>query len=335
METPPRRLRRTARLEFVLDYIDAHLGESLDIEMLAGLATLSPFHFHRVFSSHVGESVSAYVRRRNLERAARCLLREGASVTTCGSLAGYASTSAFTRAFRQQFGMAPRDMSERHRRRTAAFVAALPAGPHYRTVPSMTVFAVRRFGPYATAYREAWACLHGVIQSAGGEPTVGLGILPDCSDLTPEALRRYEACSIVMMPTNGLGFPKRIVGGDYAVFDFRGHVAELQTTHDAVRWAWSPPPGIKFRDLPSFHVFPQAPTMSWDGTEVVAEIMVPIESSVSQKLPFPPYWRASLSPLGELNHTNLHGSGKSEQELDRRPVCRDPMMSPRPEQPPW
>ena len=64
------RQRRAARLEFVLEYIDAHPGETGDVEFLSELASISPFHFHRVMSSYLGESVSSYVRRRALERAA-------------------------------------------------------------------------------------------------------------------------------------------------------------------------------------------------------------------------------------------------------------------------
>ena len=101
------RERRTARLETVLDYVDAHCGEALPIARLARMACVSPFHFHREFSAYLGESVSAYVRRRVLERAAHQLTLPGASVATCGDAAGYANPASFARAFQRQFGSSP------------------------------------------------------------------------------------------------------------------------------------------------------------------------------------------------------------------------------------
>ena len=55
--------RRQQRIESVLQYIETLNGESVDVSALASMASISPFHFHRVFSAHVGEPVLAYIRR--------------------------------------------------------------------------------------------------------------------------------------------------------------------------------------------------------------------------------------------------------------------------------
>ena len=51
----------------VMDYISDHLAEPLPLEKLARLAHFSPFHFHRVFRSIVGEPVHAFVKRLRLD----------------------------------------------------------------------------------------------------------------------------------------------------------------------------------------------------------------------------------------------------------------------------
>lgn len=87
------------RIGLVLRHIEQHLDARPNLEELARIACFSPYHFHRIFSSMVGESVAAYVRRLLLERAAMQLGHSPESVTQIALGAGYDSVDAFTRAF--------------------------------------------------------------------------------------------------------------------------------------------------------------------------------------------------------------------------------------------
>ena len=51
----------------VIEYIDRHLDQDLDLATLAGVAHFSAFHFHRVFRAWTGEVLGDYLRRRRLE----------------------------------------------------------------------------------------------------------------------------------------------------------------------------------------------------------------------------------------------------------------------------
>src|SRR5476649_286477 len=62
------------RLNQVLDYIDGHLGQNLNLDCLAALAHLSRYHFLRRFQQWSAEAPHAYVRRRRLETGASQLL---------------------------------------------------------------------------------------------------------------------------------------------------------------------------------------------------------------------------------------------------------------------
>jgi AraC family transcriptional regulator len=113
----------TARINRVMDHIDAHLDETLDLQALAGVAQFSPFHFHRLFQSLTGETLADRVRRRRLEVAAgRLLTRPGATALRIALEVGFNSAEAFTRAFRAYFGVTPtawrggafRSWAERH-----------------------------------------------------------------------------------------------------------------------------------------------------------------------------------------------------------------------------
>ena len=101
------------RIGLVLRHIEQHLDARPNLEELARIACFSPYHFHRIFSSMVGESVAAYVRRLLLERAAMQLGHSPESVTQIALGAGYDSVDAFTRAFRAHLGMLPSEYRRR------------------------------------------------------------------------------------------------------------------------------------------------------------------------------------------------------------------------------
>jgi AraC family transcriptional regulator len=99
-------------IEEVILYIRTHIHEPLNREVLAEVAGFSVPHFHRVFTAQVGESAVSYVRRLRLERAG-CKLRMGAvNITEVARAAGYESHAAFSKAFKQQFGLSPSEFRQ-------------------------------------------------------------------------------------------------------------------------------------------------------------------------------------------------------------------------------
>jgi len=102
------------RLLKVLIHIQQNLDEPLPLERLASIACLSPHHFHRVFTGMLGESLHSHIRRLRLERAAGQLKRDRYPVTEIALRAGYETHEAFTRVFRQAFGVSPSQFRRNH-----------------------------------------------------------------------------------------------------------------------------------------------------------------------------------------------------------------------------
>ena len=101
--------QQQARIKIVLIYILHHFKNNLTLEQLAGIACMSPSHFHRLFKSYTGESVYAYIKKIRLEYAALCLLKSNEPATAIALGAGYSNVSAFSKAFRQYYGVSPQD----------------------------------------------------------------------------------------------------------------------------------------------------------------------------------------------------------------------------------
>jgi len=99
-------------IQDVMKYIREHISEPLDRETLAAVAGFSIPHFHRVFTAHVGESAISYVRRLRLERAARKLRMGAVDITEVALAAGYDTHAAFSKAFKQQFGLSPSEFRQ-------------------------------------------------------------------------------------------------------------------------------------------------------------------------------------------------------------------------------
>ncbi|SDC08522.1 transcriptional regulator, AraC family [Variovorax sp. CF079] len=175
-----------ARINRVIDHIDAHLADTLDLATLAGVAHFSSWHFHRVFQAMAGETLADCVRRRRLEvAAARLLGLPPEPVLAIALDVGFGSAAVFTRAFNAHFGVTPTDWrrgayrswAERHRielgkihqadRKAHQAVAeafrhderSWPKGPvsrsgdsemkiELKTLPEVRVAYMRHVGPY-------------------------------------------------------------------------------------------------------------------------------------------------------------------------------------------
>lgn len=95
-----------ARINRVIDYIGANLSGELSLEELAAVAHFSPFHFHRIFGAMVGETISSFIKRLRIEKAASMLIQNPKkSITDIALECGFTSSSVFARAFQETFGM--------------------------------------------------------------------------------------------------------------------------------------------------------------------------------------------------------------------------------------
>lgn len=95
-----------SRINRVIDYIETNIDGDLSLETLARLANFSPFHFHRIFQTTVGETLNQFCLRVRLEKAAMQLISNPKkSVTEIAFDCGFSDSDVFARAFNKAFGM--------------------------------------------------------------------------------------------------------------------------------------------------------------------------------------------------------------------------------------
>ncbi len=117
------------RLVNVVDYIYQNIDSDLDVNNLADVACMSPYHFHRIYREIAQETINTTVRRLRLQRAAAMLIQSDKGLPEIAKLASYGSHEAFSRAFSKHFGESPACYRERRKESPSPlepFIASLP-----------------------------------------------------------------------------------------------------------------------------------------------------------------------------------------------------------------
>jgi AraC family transcriptional regulator len=96
-----------ARLQRVLEYMQAHLDQEVSLAALAAVGQMSPYYFSRLFKQSTGLSPHQYVLQQRIAWATRLLAEPRLSVAAIAYRVGFASQAHFTAIFRRWVGTTP------------------------------------------------------------------------------------------------------------------------------------------------------------------------------------------------------------------------------------
>ena len=91
----------------VLEYVDAHLADDIQLQTLADLVRLSRFHFCRAFKASTGFSPHKWQLRARIEKAKQFLVQGKLPLSHVAVGLGFADQSHFTHAFQRVVGQSP------------------------------------------------------------------------------------------------------------------------------------------------------------------------------------------------------------------------------------
>ena len=95
------------RLNKAMEYLEEHMTEEISYEKAARIACCSAYHFQRMFAYMANVPLSEYIRRRRMSLAAEDLQSSDEKIVDIALKYGYASPTAFNRAFQGVHGVAP------------------------------------------------------------------------------------------------------------------------------------------------------------------------------------------------------------------------------------
>ncbi len=244
-------------------YIESHLADPLTLDEISRVSGVSRFHMVRAFAAATGVPVMRYVRARRLAEAARHLAGGAPDILSLALEADYGSHEAFTRAFRDHFGMTPEAV------RAATCLAQLKlqepilmdstmsdnlTAPRFETAKA---FLVAGFGERISCDNGGiipglW---HRFLQQEADIPArvgnVAYGVCCNGDDAGNfDYIAGVEVADFSDLPRR---FARvRIPEQRYAVFAHTDHVASIRRTITAIWNHWLPASGLKAADAPNF-----------------------------------------------------------------------------------
>jgi AraC family transcriptional regulator len=245
-------------------YIESHLAAPLTLDDVAGVAGVSRFHLVRAFAAATGFSVMRYVRARRLSKAAQALAAGAPDILSLALDADYSSHEAFTRAFRDHFGVTPEAV------RAATRVDRLKLQepivmdstlldtlkpPRFESSKPLLVAGIGERCTHengGAGIPNQWQQFH---QKVDGIPArvgqVAYGVCCNGDDAGNfDYIAGVEVADFSDLPRE---FARvRIPEQKYAVFTHAEHISTIRRTVNTIWNHWLPTSGMKAADAPSF-----------------------------------------------------------------------------------
>ncbi len=244
-------------------YVESHLADALSLDDIAAIGGVSRFHMVRSFAAATGFSVMRYVRARRLTEAARALAGGAPDILTLALEADYGSHEAFTRAFRDHFGVTP----ELVRASTCLDKLKLQEpivmdstaldklqAPRFETGRPFLVAGIgeRYSCESSAAIPGQWQRFHQSVDHIPGRiGKVAYGVCCNADDAGNfDYIAGVEVSDFSDLPREFTGI--RIPAQKYAVFSHRDHISGIRRTVNTIWNHWLPSSGLKAADAPNF-----------------------------------------------------------------------------------
>lgn len=258
------------RLNEAVRYIEDNLTGEIEYEKLGQIACCSAYHFQRMFNYIAGVPLSEYIRRRKMSLAAVDIRGGEAKIIDVAAKYGYASPTAFNRAFQSVHGVSPsavrgegvpiksfppitikvtvkgvEEMNYRIETRKAfrivgkSFPLSREIERNFAEVPQMWQGAVED------------GTIEKIVSLMNGEPRGVLGVSV-CTD--GEEWRYYIAVSSAAEIDDAL--EEYVVPGcTWAVFPGSGTGKSIQELEGRIVTEWLPTSGYEFTNGPDIEVY--------------------------------------------------------------------------------
>jgi AraC family transcriptional regulator len=244
-------------------YIESHLAEPLTLDEIADMSGVSRFHLVRAFAAVTGLPVMRYVRARRLTGAARALAGGAPDILTLALEADYGSHEAFTRAFRDHFGMTPEAVRAATRfdspKLQEPFVMDSTAldhlpPPRFETGKPLLIAGLGERYDYegSAAVPGQWRRFHQTMDAIAGRiGKVAYGVCCNGDDAGNfDYVAGVEVSDFSDLPRE---FQRvRIPAQRYAVFTHGEHISTIRRTVGTIWNHWLPASGMKAADAPNF-----------------------------------------------------------------------------------
>lgn len=255
------RLQRMKPVDKALWFIESHFAGEISLDDIADKAGASRFYLSHAFQAATGHSVIGYLRARRLTEAARTLVQGSPDILGVALDAGYGSHEAFTRAFRDQFGLTPEQVRARQSLDNLPLVEPLRMDqikfvaletPRFEQHKAMLIAGLsERFDcANPSGIPALWQRFQphiGHVPHEVGNATYGICYNNDDAG-NMDYMAGIEVTGYADLPAD---FQRlRLPEQRYAIFAHKDHVATIRSTMHTIFSQWLPDSGHALADSP-------------------------------------------------------------------------------------
>ena len=273
------------RLNVAITYIEEHLDNEIEYERLATIACCSSYHFQRMFGYMAGVTLSEYIRRRRMSRAA-VDIQKGSKVLDVALKYGYCSPTAFNRAFQAVHGVAPSGA-----RQSGIPLKSFPPisfkiavkgveEMNYRIekVPSFRIVGVREamsndaeegFQLVPLLWQKTAPQIPQLLAMMDGTPKGLLGV-STCNEVE-KAQNYYYIAVASNAPAPAQMYELTIPAETWAIFSGCGAPADIQALQQRIVSEWLPSSGYEWANAPDIEVY-----LNSDPVHMAFEVWLPV-----------------------------------------------------------
>lgn len=280
------------RVNLVIEYINDHLGEDINLNKLAEMSGFSSYHFHRIMRAFLREPIGTYIIRMRVETAARLLRYSDMSIGDIAYRIGYNVPSSLSKVFRQFYGISPNDYRNNKEHvimKPLEINPSLNVSVEVKELAPKQVIYIRLSGEYMKLnYCEAWQRLFTYMYQEnllpdnakeGCPPGIEfICVYHDDPKVTANENLRTDVCLTLLKPAQPKGEVgvREIPGGKYAIFRYQGPYSNLSAVYDTIYGHWLPESSYKVRDSRGFENYINNPENT-RPEDLITEICIPIE----------------------------------------------------------
>mgnify|MGYP000411499197 FL=1 len=262
----------------VMNYIYKFIDTNINIDELSMELNISKFHLHRIFKDEFGKNIYESIKSIRLQKASNLLItNKYSTITNIAQMTGYSSQTSFLRAFKERFGMTPKEWKNGGYKEysnkivekfstNSQIIDFSKIEPIIVKMPEMKGYYIRHKG-YDRSIKKTWQKLQTWIYTNDIKEYKQMALHHDNPIITP--LEECQYIAIVCLENDELQnitLPSLIIPkGIYAKFSLSGKYGDVIKL---IQWAyhtWLIQSGYETTTNPSFTVYHKNHFLSDDG----------------------------------------------------------------------
>jgi len=281
-----------SRIQDAVDYVEENLTSKIALEDVSNRAYFSMYHFHRIFSAMIGNSIKDYIRMRRLTEAAYELVNTEKRIIDIAIEYQFESQESFTRAFKKMYRITPgkyRKNKEhlilmQKKRLTEIRLNHLKGGitlkPKIVEKSEFKIIGMKYYGSNKNnEIPKLWIEFIKRIDKIKNrvELKTSLGVCEYVPNLTDESEFGYIACvEVSSLDEIPEGMSSQVISSNkYAVFTHNGLTDKLGDTYEYIHGTWLPKSSYELAPAHDFELYDERFNPNSEESEM--DIYIPIK----------------------------------------------------------